>query len=256
LAEGIDALVMDVKFGAAAFMPTLEQARQLAQSIVSLAGECGVNTCALLTSMDRPLGRAAGNWLEVVEAVELLENRGPADLRELVLGCAASLLVQTGKENNDAAAKAKAEKCLASGEPLHKWEQLIEAQGGVLRDYHSRLQQKADLAPVVLDLPARVSGYVSAVDARMIGEVVRDLGGGRIAKDTVIHFEVGIDQMVQPGEKIEKGGPLCRIHAKDQGQAKQASLRLAQAFVIVADPPALAPLIAEKLGPVLNARHD
>ena len=97
LAEGLNALVLDVKFGAAAFMPTLEKARELAQALVALGNECGVNTRALLTDMDTPLGRAAGNWLEVKESVPCLEGRGPDDLRELVLACAAHLLVQTGK---------------------------------------------------------------------------------------------------------------------------------------------------------------
>ena len=97
LAEGLNALVLDVKFGAAAFMPTLEKARELAQTLVALGNECGVNTRALLTNMQTPLGRAAGNWLEVKESVLCLEGRGPDDLRELVLACAAHLLVQTGK---------------------------------------------------------------------------------------------------------------------------------------------------------------
>jgi pyrimidine-nucleoside phosphorylase len=246
LAEGLDALVMDVKFGAAAFMPSLGQARQLAQSIVSLAGECGVKTCALLSTMERPLGRAAGNWLEVVEAVECLENRGPADLRELVLACAASLLLQTGKQTTEGAAKATVAKCLASGEPLRKWEQLIEAQGGVLRDYHSTLKQNA-LAPFVSELRAPASGYIAAVNARTVGEVVRDLGGGRLEKNSQIRPEVGLDRMLQPGEKVEAGIALCRIHAADPGAVKEAERRLADAFVIAAETPILGPLIVEQL---------
>jgi thymidine phosphorylase len=248
LAENLAALVLDVKFGAAAFMSTQEQARDLADAIVLLAGECGLKACALLTNMDRPLGRAAGNWLEVVEAVECLENRGPADLRELVLTCAASLLVQTGQELSQAAAIARAEKCLMTGEPLRKWEQLIEAQGGVLRDYYTALKQDS-LAPVVLEVQARAGGYVSAVNARTVGEAVRDLGGGRLAKDSRIHPGAGFDRMLQPGEKVERGMLLCRVHAQDSGAAKQAAGRLVEAFRIGPERPTLAPLIAEQLGP-------
>jgi pyrimidine-nucleoside phosphorylase len=246
LAESLDALVIDVKFGAAAFMATQEQAGQLAECIVCLAGECGLKARALLTNMDRPLGRTAGNWLEVAEAVECLENRGPSDLRELVLACAASLLVQTAKEPGESGAKAKAEKCLASGEPLRKWEQLIEAQGGVLRDYHSALK-KGNLIPFVMDVQASSTGYVSAVKARVIGEVVRDLGGGRLAKDAKIDPAAGLDRMLQPGEKVERGMPLCRVHARDSGAAKQAASRLMEAFKITPEVPTLAPLIARQL---------
>jgi pyrimidine-nucleoside phosphorylase len=247
LAEGLDALVMDVKFGAAAFMPALEQAKQLALCIISLAAECGLKVRALLTNMDRPLGRAAGNWLEVVEAVECLENRGPADLRQLVLACASSLLVQTGQEPSDSAAKAKAEKCLASGEPLRKWEQLIEAQGGDLQEYHAALT-KFHSSTVVMDVPAPAAGYISSVNPRLVGEVVRDLGGGRLAKDTPIIPAVGVDRMLQTGEKAERGGPLCRVHAQDSGAAKEAASRLVNAFRIGLEMPDPAPLIAERLG--------
>src|SRR5437868_1151830 len=117
LAEGLHALILDVKFGAAAFMPTLEKARDLAQAMVALGNQCGVNTRALLTNMDSPVGRAAGNWLEIKEAVACLENSSITDLRELVLICAAHLLVQTGKAKSVETASERADRCLASGAP-------------------------------------------------------------------------------------------------------------------------------------------
>src|SRR5437870_3593404 len=132
LAEGLDALVLDVKFGAAAFMPTLEKARELAQAMVKLGNECGVNTRALLTSMESPLGRAAGNWLEVKEAIQALEGNGPADLRELILACASHLLVQAGKAESLDTGRKQAEKCLASTKPRKKWDEMVAAQGGDL----------------------------------------------------------------------------------------------------------------------------
>src|SRR5579871_2834121 len=132
LAENLDALVLDVKFGAAAFMPTKTEARELARAMVTLGNKCGVNTRAMLTSMDAPLGRAAGNWLEVKEAVECLENKGPVDSRELVLDCAAHLLLQTKRASTLNAALRLAEECLASGAPRQKWDDMLRAQGAEL----------------------------------------------------------------------------------------------------------------------------
>ncbi|HUR44427.1 MAG TPA: thymidine phosphorylase [Candidatus Saccharimonadales bacterium] len=245
LTEGLSALVMDVKFGAAAFMTDLEQGRQLAQSIVALAAECGLKSRALLTRMDEPLGRACGNWLEVREAVECLENRGPSDLRELVLACAASLLVQTGLESSEANATAKAEKCLTSGAPLQKWEQLVAAQGGKSTEYRT-LTQKESAAPVVLDLIAESGGYVTAVNARIAGEVVRDLGGGRLAKDSRILPGVGLDRMMKRGEPVERGALLCRVHAQTKDDARQALPRLRTAFAVSTEKPVIEPLIADR----------
>src|ERR1035437_2933238 len=139
LAEGLNALVLDVKFGVAAFMPTQEKAREQAQALVALGNECGVNTRALLTNMQTPLGCAAGNWLEVKESVLCLEGRGPDDLRELVLACAAHLLVQTGKAGTPDAARKQAEDCLASGKPRKKWDEMLAAQGADLAAFNRKL---------------------------------------------------------------------------------------------------------------------
>ncbi len=192
LAEGLNALVLDVKYGAAAFMPTLEKGRELAQALVALGNECGVKTRALLTNMDTPLGRAAGNWLEVKESVHCLEGRGPGDLRELVLACAAHLLVQTGKAKDLEAALRQADECLASGEPRKKWDEMLAAQGADLDAFNRKLALD-HTAPVVVELKAPASGFVSRCDARILGEVVRDLGGGRFTKESGINYDVGVD---------------------------------------------------------------
>ncbi|MEY4388168.1 MAG: Pyrimidine-nucleoside phosphorylase, partial [Verrucomicrobiota bacterium] len=123
LAERLDALVLDVKFGSAAFMQTRDQARALAQAMVALGNQCGTNTRALLTDMSTPLGRAAGNWLEVKESVACLDGKGPDDLRQLVVEFAASLLVQTGRETDIAVAREHASTCLSSGAPRRKWDE-------------------------------------------------------------------------------------------------------------------------------------
>src|SRR5262249_22130519 len=141
----LDALVLDVKFGAAAFMPQLDKARELAQAMVALGNECRVKTRALLTNMDAPLGNAAGNWLEVKEAVECLESKRDnsagfvKDLREIILSCAAHLLVQTGKAGALEVARKQAEDCLLSGAPRKKWDEMLVAQGADLAAFENKL---------------------------------------------------------------------------------------------------------------------
>lgn len=244
LAEGLAALVMDVKWGCAAFMTTRESARDLAQSIVTLAGDCGVKTRALLTDMNTPLGRAAGNWLEVKESVDCLEGRGPADLRELVLDCAATLLELTGLAAGRVEARAKAASCLDSGAPRRKWDELLAAQGADLDAFQAQLARE-HTAPVVLEVTADRTGYVARCDARVIGEVVRDLGGGRLTKDTVLDPAVGVDALRRPGEDIRAGDTLCRVHAATPEAARSAAVRLGGAFTITDAPPAATSLISE-----------
>jgi pyrimidine-nucleoside phosphorylase len=233
LAEGLQALVLDVKFGCAAFMQTREQAQQLADAMVRLGIECGVNTRALLNDMNTPLGCAAGNWLEVRESVECLQGRGPDDLRALVIECAASLLVQTGSAPDEQTARAKAAACLDSGEPLRKWEAMLRAQGAVLDAYQQKLGRDT-IAPVVTEVKADRSGTIQRCDARIVGEVVRDLGGGRLTKDTIIQPDVGVDQLVRPGRMVKTGDILARVHAMSEAEAAKASQRLRGAFQIEA----------------------
>ena len=246
LAESLNALVLDVKFGVAAFMPTQETARELAQTLVALANECGVNTRALITNMQTPLGRAAGNWLEVKESVLCLEGRGPNDLRDLVLACAAHLLVQTGKAKTPDAARQQAEDCLASGKQREKWEQMLTAQGAHLAAVNRKLALD-HTAPVVIEVKADASGFVSRCDARILGEAIRDLGGGRFTKESGINYDVGVDAIAKPGESIQAGDVLARVHAADQAQADAACARLKTGFGISVQPPAAQPLIAETI---------
>ncbi len=246
LAEGLQALVMDVKFGCAAFMHTHEQARELAHSIVSLANECGVGTCAMLTDMNTPIGRTAGNWLEVKESVECLEGRGPDDLKRLVVECAAHLLVQTRRASNLSTARDQAAACLASGRPRRKWDELLAAQGADLEDFGRKLA--IDVAtPFMRELKATRSGYVDCCDARIIGEVIRDLGGGRLNKESIIDPHVGIDHLAKPGDRVTAGSLLCRIHASSDASARQAEAIVVEAFTLLDEPPAPVALIGEVL---------
>ncbi len=278
LAENLDALILDVKFGCAAFMQTKSDARKLAKAMVALGNKCGTNTRAILTDMNTPLGNAAGNWLEVKESVACLESRtgfqpvprarqreqsdlnnpSPAssaragkmpallcsDLRSLVIDYAALLLVQTRKSKSLAAARKLAEDCLNSGAPRKKWDEMIVAQGADLKAFNKKLLSDST-APAVLELKAARRGFVSKCDARIIGEVIRDLGGGRLTKDSVISFGVGIGRIVKPGDRVEKSDTLCRAHAADSAQAKTAIARLKTAFEISAKHPAKIPLVVE-----------
>jgi pyrimidine-nucleoside phosphorylase len=247
LAENLNALVLDVKFGAAAFMQTKADARKLARAMVSLGHECGVNMRAILTDMNSPVGRATGNWLEVTDAVKCLNNKDPGDLRELVLACAAHLLVQTRKAKTLASAKQTARECLESGAPRAKWDEMLVAQGADLIAFNEKLALD-HTAPVVVEMKSSKAGFISRCDARIIGEVVRDLGGGRLTKDSVINYDVGIDQLKKPGEPVDRGFILARIHASDRKQAAAASERLKTAFEVSVKRKRAVPLIAEVIG--------
>jgi pyrimidine-nucleoside phosphorylase len=257
LAEDLDALILDVKFGSAAFMPTHDKARELARAMVALGHECGVNTRALLTRMDAPLGRAAGNWLEVKEAVASLEptscrtrgaptssTAGADELRDLVVACAAHLLVQTGKCGALETALQLASDCLASGQPRQKWNEMLVAQGADLAAFERKLALD-HTASMVLALRSPETGFVSRCDARIFGEVIRDMGGGRRTKESEINYDVGVDSIVQPGTAVQAGDALARIHVSGPAQAELATARLETAFEISPQPPASRQLIIE-----------
>jgi thymidine phosphorylase len=244
LSENLDALVLDVKFGAAAFMQTRKAARELARAMVSLGHKCDVNTRAMLTSMDAPLGRTAGNWLEVKEAVECLENKGPEDLCELVIDCAAHLLVQTGRAKTLNAARQVVKECLVIGAPRRKWDEMLEAQGADLNQFKNKLARDHTTAAIV-EIKAASSGFISGCDARVIGEVVRDLGGGRFTKESEINHEVGIDKLMKPGEAVSRGSLLARVHSADTQQAEMAAKRIKEAFAVSSRRPKGTPLVAE-----------
>lgn len=247
LAESLTALILDVKFGCAAFMQTKADAQKLARAMVSLGRQCGVNTRALLTDMNIPLGRAAGNWLEVKESVACLEGHGPEDLRVLVIDSAAHLLVQTRKAKSLAVARRQAQTCLSSGAPQRKWEEMLQAQGADLAAFRRKLKKEAT-ARVVVEMNARRAGFIAQCDARLIAEVIRDLGGGRHTKESAINYDVGIDALAKPGEAVKAGALLCRIHAANASQADAARERLEPAFVISSQAPKPAALIAGIIG--------
>ncbi len=231
LAESLDALVLDVKFGDAAFMKTRPEAEALGQTMAELAQDCGVATRFLLNDMNQPLGRAVGNWLEVKESVECLSGGGPADLRALVLECAAQLLDITGKANGLEAGKRLAAAALDSGAALERWNSLLTAQGANLTEYQRALEG-ATPAGIRHELKAKAGGRLTRVDARTIGEVLRRHGAGRLRHTDWIFPGVGLVCAVEVGQALAPGQLLAEIHATNAVQADEMASTLAGAFRI------------------------
>ena len=241
LAEGAATLVFDVKCGAGAFMKTREEAAALAESLVSGARGAGRKAEAIVTAMDEPLGRAAGNALEIAESIAVLRGEGPADTRELVVRLAIPMLVLSGVAPDAAAARADLEKKLASGAALETFARMVAAHGGDARLAEAPEKVLA-AAPVQVDVPAPRAGFVSKVDADGIGRAVLLLGGGRRAVTDAIAPAVGVSEMRKAGEKVGAGEPLARIHAGSEADARAVSSLVAQAFALADAPVEPAPL--------------
>ena len=230
LAENLDALILDVKWGRAAFMQTRAEGEQLATSIADLGAACGTPTQIILSDMNVPLGRNAGNWLEVVEAVECLEGGGPDDLRDLVVECASHLLVMTDLAPDVAAASERALNALKDGSARAKWDEMLRSQSADLDAFNAKL--RAPASALIAPLASGKTGVVTRCDARVIAEVTRDLGGGRAHKDAVLNLEVGINGLKKPGERVQANQPLCQVHAASDEAAQNALAQLKTAFEI------------------------
>lgn len=229
LAEGADVLVFDVKCGAGAFMKTPERARALADSLLAVARGAGRKAEALVTPMDQPVGRTAGNALEIAESVEILRGGGPADARSLVLDLAVPMLVLGGAAPDAPAARALLESKLASGAALETFSRMVEAQGGDPRVADAP-EKVLPQAPAVLDVPAPRAGTLSRVDADGIGRAVLLLGGGRRAVTDAIDFSVGVSGLRKVGETVASGEPLVRLHARSRAEAEALVPQVLAAF--------------------------
>jgi pyrimidine-nucleoside phosphorylase len=247
LSESLDALVLNVTCGRAAFMRDRVSARTLAQDMVRMASDCGVKTRALVTSMDVPLGKSAGNWLEILEVEACLRGNGPEDLRCLVVEMAAELLVLTGYEGSMEGARQRALRALVNGEALARWGKLLQAQGVDLEVYARQLRG-GSTAAVVREYPADRSGTVIRCDALEIGECVRDMGGGRFKKADQPRLEVGVDRLAKPGEWVRSGDVLARVHANSVEACDQIWSELRRAIEIGDAAPAVQPMILERIG--------
>ncbi|HYM80657.1 MAG TPA: thymidine phosphorylase, partial [Candidatus Limnocylindria bacterium] len=243
IAEGAEAVVYDVKCGNGAFMKSEESALRLARRLVETTERMGRKSAALVTDMSQPLGRAAGNVLEVRESVDVLQGRGPADVRELTLELAALMLSRSGAEKDPAAARRRVEQALDSGSAWEKFLRLVEAQGGDPK----RLQGPDGLpgAPVVLPIAAPREGYVAAVDTFRLGELIVAMGGGRVAKEDAVDPRVGLLIHARIGERVVAGDRLAEIHlATDEPELTR---RAAECFEIREQPSAGPELILHRV---------
>jgi pyrimidine-nucleoside phosphorylase len=246
IAEGISALVMDVKCGRGAFMKTRADARRLAESLVATGAANGVKTAALVTAMDVPLGRAVGNSLEVIECLETLKGRGPADLEALSVALAARMLLLAGAAADLPQAEAKVREALASGRGLEKFREVIARQGGdphVVDDY--RLLTSAPERTLVR---APRAGYVTHLDAELIGRATMLLGAGRDRVEDAIDPGVGAVVLAARGQRVSAGEPVVELHYRDAARLPGALSLLAEACVIGDAPPPETPQILETLG--------
>jgi pyrimidine-nucleoside phosphorylase len=243
LAEGTDALVLDVKFGEGAFMPDLASARELARRMVAVSNAAGVATRALLTRMDEPIGRAVGNALELAESIECLQGRGPADTMELTLALGEHMLVLAGRCPSPAEARAELLQVVRTGAAWEKFLEMVRAQGGSAE--HILQPGRLPQAPVVEVFKSPKGGVVTAVRARRIAEIAHGLGAGRNRAGEAINPAVGISHLAKVGERIEAGDPLCRVHAGTPAAAGLAQQQLDTAFTLGRDPVVPAALVAE-----------
>ncbi len=245
LAEGAGTLIFDVKCGRAAFMKSEADAAVLAESLINVGRELGRKTGAIITKMDQPLGRTAGNALEVMEAIETLKGAGPADTRLLTIELTALMTVLSGLSPDLPAARERLIRLLDSGAALECFRRMVAEQRGdcrVIDDYQKLAQPGA-----TLEIKAESSGYVQDVNADTIGRAVLQLGGGRQRTDDVIDPAAGIDRLVQQGEAVERGGVLMRLHAKTEALAASLAASARTAILISDTPPSERELIIQSI---------
>lgn len=239
LAGGADALVLDIKRGSGAFLPELDRALELARTMIGIGEAAGMDVVALVTAMDRPLGYAVGNALEVEEAILALRGEGPPDLWEVTVALSAEMLVLGRAASDLAEARRLAEAALDDGRALERMRLVLEAQGGnphVLDD-----PALLPHAPVRRVYEAVTDGYVTRVEPWQIGNAAVELGAGRTSLDSVIDPSVGFHITVKPGDRVARGEPLATVYARTREDAEAACATLDRAIAI-ADAPGEAPL--------------
>ncbi len=236
IAEGTDSLVLDVKTGSGAFMKSLDDARELASTMVELGNDHGVRTRALLTDMDTPLGATVGHSLEVRESVEVLAGGGPADVVELTLALAREMLAAAGLPDADPA------KALADGTAMDHWRRMIAAQGG---DPDAVLPSAREKQPVMV--PA--SGVLTRLDAYAVGLAAWRLGAGRARKEDPVQAGAGIELHAKPGDPVTAGRPLMTLHSDTPGKFAYALEALAGAYEIAPEGTefAVTPIVLERV---------
>ncbi len=246
IAAGADAILLDVKTGAGAFMETEAEAADLALLMQQVGQRLGRQVVCAVSEMGQPLGRAVGNAIEVVEALETLSGGGPDDLRELCVSLGALLLEAGGVITDLAAARRRLEESLGDGSALAKFRQMVAAQGGEVAavDDPARLPGAAHRRVIA----ARESGYVTSIHARAVGEAAGLLGAGRRQKGDVLDLGAGVMMLRKVGDAVEAGEPLMELLTNDESRFHAAELRLAEAFSVGLDPVPPPPLIKAVFG--------
>ncbi|MFI5207042.1 MAG: thymidine phosphorylase [Gemmatimonadales bacterium] len=249
LSEGLTGLVLDVKLGSGAFITDPARSRELAETMIRLGEDRGCPTVALLTAMDRPLGRACGNALEAEEAINALKGEGPEDLHDITIAEGVEMLLLARRITPSAKARAalaaELETAITSGRAAERLQQIIEAQGGnpAAVDDPAILPQ----APVVEVFAASRAGIVQQVEPRVIGKAVVQMGGGRQKVDDVVDPTVGMVISARPGTRVEKGEPLASIYARDDAGVALARKALQVSVVIADKEPVVSPLVAARV---------
>ncbi|MEP7307287.1 MAG: thymidine phosphorylase [Acidobacteriota bacterium] len=241
IAEGIDALVLDVKTGRGAFMKTEADSRRLAESLVSIGNASGVKTEAIITRMDAPLGRAVGNALEVIECLDVLKGRGPADLVDVTVELTARMLVVGGAADDLADGKRRARSALSSGLGLDRFRRIIEQQGG-----NPRIVDDESLLPTA---PRRHvittvrSGFLARLDAELVGRASVGLGAGRDRVEDPVDPAVGITVIAKPGDELRTGDPVMALHYRESRRLEVAIALATEAIQMGDQRPAALPLL-------------
>ena len=245
IAEGIDGLVLDVKTGRGAFMKTDADARRLAESLVSIGRASGVKTEAIITRMDAPLGQAVGNALEVIESIEVLKGRGPADVTDISIELAARMLVLGGAAADREEASRKVRGALASGAGLERFRRIVESQGGDPRvvDDYGRLGR----APLHHVVTAPRAGFLSTLDAELVGRASVALGAGRDRVEDSVDPAVGILVHAKPGAELRAGDPVLDLRYRDPSRLDAAAALAARAIGMDDNQPVVRPLIADEV---------
>jgi len=244
LAEGLNGLVLDVKTGSGAFMPETSQAIELARTMIGLGHDRGCPTVALLTAMDRPLGRSCGNALEVEEAIQGLRGEGPEDLMEVTYALGVEMLLLVGAAASPAEARGKLEGSVSSGGALETLARIIEAQGG-----DPRVLDNPEILPQADEVEvfrARRDGVVTGIEPRRIGRAIIELGGGRRMIEDAIDPAVGFVIPVKPGDAVVEGEPLASVFARDPEGINRAMTALGEAITI-GESGRLTPLITHRV---------
>jgi len=245
LAEGIDALVLDVKIGSGAFMKNMEYAARLADLLVETGKRMGKKMVALITDMNQPLGRKAGNAMEVAESIEVLSGGGPADLRELCIELAAWMFFLGERVQSLDEGKKLSADLIASGQAREKFREIVELQGGdvgVIDDPRRLVQARQ-----TLQIRSLMDGYVASIECEHLGLACVVLGGGRELKEDKIDPAVGIEFHKRIGDAVKMGEPVCTLHYNSEARLPEAGILSESAYVITAEKPNTIPTLVHRV---------